>query len=123
MVYDLCYGEYPGHSVLYDIEVYMNESTDERSKGLWNTEVHVGSCAAGIADYVFERIKDRETLEQFKKDCSELRDLRFWLWELHNNQYKEKQHAVDEHRDIVVPHVKEVIKKFCDKYDLWVNED
>ena len=109
---------------MFDIEVFLKKCDDGRNKELWYSEIKSRPVTRGISQYIFDKVKDEETLKQFQDDCHLIEELRGWLWEEHGNRYLPMKEASDRHYSEIVAHVKNVLKEFCDKYDeLFINED
>lgn len=63
---------------IFDIELYWSSEFDEPE-----LELHVTTIPETLIDYVMKVLKysSENTIEQFKKDCHDITELRGWLWE------------------------------------------
>lgn len=111
------------NNTLFDIEIYLEEFNgwsphlDTESK--WMVEMHSHSFISGAVDFIKNNDID---LEEFKKDCDELEELRRWLWETHSNPPRTLKEA---HKDKGewVKHIEDKITPFAEKYGLMINRD
>ena len=115
MVYDLMYKD----RAVFDIEIWL----DNVKKDLWRSEIKSSFCVYGGTNFVFEQIKTQEQLNEFQDDCQRLIDLRFWLYEFNDNSSADMNTAHRRHYDKVMPHIKEEIERFSNKYKLTISED
>lgn len=116
---------------MFDIEVYITQ-TDKYDNGVYKyyTEVKPYLLSEGIAYYVYETLDDvlESKLKEFLRDIDVIESLRQTLWEgapdfdwrntpLDCNEADRRMCRVH------LPKFKEMIKEFCDKYDLSLSED
>lgn len=110
---------------MFDIEVYISNFGDR-----YYTEVKPYLLSEGIAYYVYEALDDvlESELKEFLCDIDVIESLRQTLWEgapdfdwmntpLDWNEADRRMYRVH------LPKFKEMIKEFCDKYDLSFSED
>lgn len=127
MVYQIYYGDSRPRQVLFDIEIYLSiVEEDCATKGLWFVELHSHSSISGAVDFLWETFANKGgvffSLEEFKKDCNELEELRGWLWETHNNHPRTMKEASKD-KDEWMEYIRKKIYDFAKKYGLFVNED
>jgi len=130
MVYDIDYIANDGNTyTLFDIEIWLKprECVYEHGKYIkdenWHSELKCSNNGRGIAKFVFEQIKDEETLNKFMKDCDKINWLRGYLHEEHKNYWLPMQEASNMLYHNHLPDIKKVISDFAEKWNLSINED
>lgn len=99
MVYTIEYIKDGNTHVLYDIDLYMKLHEDYYDRmnhdvyDAWMTEINNICFGDGIAQYVYDKIHNEETLEKFKKDCEKMSWLRGFLHEEHYDYWMKKDEA------------------------------
>lgn len=133
MVYQIYYSDSRPRQVLFDIEYYsaLDETVKEKKpdwhdEKKWYVELHSTSFISGAVDFLANKLRTRNgldfNLEEFKRDCYDLEELRGWLWENHNNSLRTIK-EVDRDKEEWGKYIKEKIYTFADKYGFYVNED
>lgn len=127
MIYQIYYGDGRPRQVLFDIEYYLALVEDDcPAYGMWYVELHSNSFISGAIDFLWDTFANKGgvffSLEEFKKDCHDLEELRGWLWEAHNNRPRLKDDAEKDKREWG-EYVREKVYSFAKKYGLYVNED
>lgn len=112
-------------SIVFDIEFFQAKMDDDIN--LWHSEIRVTTVPDGLIDLV-AREKERGSFnkQELKDDCKYVTGLTWWLWqqtECNQNLSTTSDKADERHYKTFLPHVKEVLKEFCDKYNLYLNED
>lgn len=128
MVYQIYFGDRGmKHNVLFDIEVYLTLTEDERCN--WYSEIHSSSFGSAFINYfksddMKALLENDVVLSNMIEDSKELEELRGWLYERSDtrNTPTEKSLASKRHKKIL-EYVKEKVYAFADKYNLYVNED
>lgn len=119
MVYEIYYGDKRPGETLFDIEYYLK--INERENDKWYVELRSSSFISGAINFICDVLKP-ELREQFIRDCSELEELRGWIWEKHKNNPRTRQEASKD-RDEWGKYVEGKIRSFCNKYGLYLNID
>ena len=125
MVYEIYYGDSRPRNVLFDIEIHLSlVEEDCATKGLWFVELHSDSFISGATDFLFEKFYhgDGFNIDEFKKDCYDLEELRGWLWETHSNHPRPVELASKDKNEWE-EYVREKIYSFANKYKLNINTD
>lgn len=120
MVFDI-YDEHK-QSPLIDIEIYSkyNEYDGKRYQCI-DTSI----CAKGYAEFLlknYEDFKNQQMLNLFLNDIQELLNLNFYLQEY----WRRKEDYPKDNLDAsyyVDAKVKKEVEKFCEKWNLNINED
>lgn len=99
---------------IYDIELYWEGEEDPE------LEVHSTVCPEGFIDYIMNVLKytSSRTIEQFKKDCRELSQMRGWLYEQFKYKHPKKKDCRydSEQYNLAAKHIEEVMTEFKKKY-------
>ena len=112
--------QYKRNAVLV-IELYQDRYPYSE---LWHSEIKVFTIVWGISEYVFDQIKDRERLLEFQEDCDRMSwQLKFWLWEGHNNEELPLEESEKVHYGVVTTHIRKEIDDFCKKYNFDLDID
>ena len=124
MVFTIKNGDNHG-SIVFDIEFFQAKM--DYDIDLWHSEIRVTAVPNGLIDLI-ERLTEsgKFNKEELKTDCAKVTGLTWWLWqqtECNQNLSTESDKADERHYKKFLPHVKEVLNEFCDKYNLYLNED
>ena len=106
---------------LFDIEYYLvsNEKNDT-----WYSELHCLPRCRGISYFLKDNLnKEGFDLGEFIKDSEEIQELRGWLWEKHNNNWADLETCRERHYHKFKPELDEIIRKYCEKYGLFIHID
>lgn len=129
MVYQIYYGNNRPRQVLFDIEFYTSldeTEPDWNNEKKWYVELHSTSFISGAVDFLSNKLRTKDgmnfDIEEFKKDCYDLEELRGWLWETHNNSLRTIKEVYRD-KEEWGKYIKDKIYAFADKYGLNVNED
>ena len=123
MIYQIYYGDLNSRKVLFDIEYYITCSDEPNDMGYdnkWYLELDSYPFISNAVFFI--RTLKPEQLEEFSKDCKELEELRGCIWEKHGNRCRTLQEAEKDKKEWGV-YIEDTIKKFCDKYGLFLNID
>lgn len=123
-VYQLRYvpkGKYErDYATLFDIEYFQNRS----DSGLWYSEINVTPIVEGITLFLNDKFRDSDfDYKQFIKEATEIQELRGLLYESYDNKPRVLTDANEFHCRVFLPHLKNILKMFAEKYNLWINED
>lgn len=117
--------DYPKGSIVFDIEFFQNKMDDDID--LWHSEMRITTVPDGLIDLVV-RVKESGYFnkEELKDDCKNVTGLKWWLLEQTEYGYNDSttsDKADERHYKTFLPHVKTVLKEFCNKYNLYLIED
>ena len=127
MVYTIEYFKDGKTHVLYDIDVFLELHEDYYDKetyevyDAWRTEVNNICFGEGIAQYVYDKIDNDETLEKFKKDCDYMSFLRGFLHEQHRDYWLKEEEA-KKFFDSFIKEIDLIITTFATKWGLKVKK-
>ena len=112
-------------SIVFDIEFFQAKM--DYDIDLWHSEIRVTTVPNGLIDLIV-RMQESGCFNQqeLKDDCAKVTGLTWWLWkqtEDNQNHNTESDKADERHYKTFLPHVKEGLNEFCDKYNLYLNED
>jgi 5-formyltetrahydrofolate cyclo-ligase len=109
------------NQVIFDVEFWLEPSDHEIN--LWYSRIKITPVTNGIIDLVSRLIWDgAENLDALKSDAREITHLFYWL----NGEPNESlpiEAAEKRHYHVFMPHIREVLERFCDKYNLELNID
>ena len=117
--------DYPKGSIVFDVEFF--ETKMDSQDNLWHSEMRITTVPDGLIDLIV-RVKESGYFnrQELKEDCKNVTSLWWWLWkqtEYGYNDYTTMDKSEHRHYHEFLPHVKEVLKEFCDKYNLYLIED
>jgi hypothetical protein len=111
--------------IIYEVEFW--EDKMDCDINLWYSRIAVRPHSAGFIELIDNLVKsgrfDKETLIE---DTFYVEELKEWLWqatEAGMNDSLPMEEAEKRHYHEFLPHIKEVLKAFCDRYNLYLNED
>lgn len=115
---------------LFEIHVFVTYET-----GIWKVgegfrsdckSVCFGQC---IAQYVFDKIHDEETLKEFQKDVTEMVEIRGYLHEILDNHWfsvetdkRAEEQAQERFKNVHIPAMEKKIYEFAEKYGFKVRK-
>ena len=112
-------------SMIFEIEFWLSRIDDENN--LYQSNIRVSPYIGGIIDIVDLLIEtggfDKNKL---KSDFNEVNNLVSWLWqqkETGQNDGLTIDKASDRHYHVFLPYIMKVVYEFCDKYEVFANED
>ena len=112
-------------SVVFNVDFWLNRMDDDID--LWHSEIRVTTVPNGLIDLIERLVESGKfNKEELKTDCAKVTGLTWWLWqqtECNQNLSTTSDKADERHYKTFLPHVKEVLKAFCDKFNLDLNED
>lgn len=124
MAFTILNGDNRGSIVFY-VEFFQNKTDDDID--LWHSEIRVTTVPNGLIDLIERLVESGKfNKEELKTDCAKVTGLRWWLLEQTEYGYNDSttsDKADERHYKTFLPHVKSVLNGFCDKYDLYLNED
>lgn len=107
-------------SVVFDVEIWLDKF--DRDTDLWHSRIKVTTVADGLIDFVWRLISNAEfDGDELKSDMEEITDLPHWLYEKNDNLSVVAEDASKRHYDVFVPHVRGVLKEFCEKYGFYLD--
>ena len=131
MIYSIDYHTKGGGQwCLFEIHVYTTYETEIWGVGEgYRTECHSLCFGQSIAQYVFDKIRDEETLKDFQKDVTEMVEIRSFLHEKLENHWfsvetddfaeeKVQERTKNEH----IPAIEKKIYEFADKWDFKIRK-
>ena len=109
-------------STVLDVEFWLDRMDEDIN--LWYTRIRVTPIIEGMVDFV-DRLLTHGGYDkgELKSDMYAVRDLAYWMNETCGNNSVVYDIAAERHYKKFLPHVREVLERFCDKYDLELNED
>lgn len=123
MVYQIYYpiDDARPRRVLFDIEIWLVHNDVDTST--YYTEINADSFVSGCVEYFLDKSKDKNfNWKEFKEDCEALEELRGWLYEWKENKPIEHD-AAEERMFEEQDQVRNMVKRFAEKYGLMINED
>lgn len=123
-VYFMPKGHTPYNSrgyTLFDIELWLHKSDIKTDK--WYTEIRCLPIVEGLTYFLKEKFEENVfNYKEFISDANDIQEIRGFLWTKLDNSSKPYEEAVkfkNDFRKIV----DENLKKFKDKYGLYISED
>lgn len=111
--------------IIYEVEFWEGKMAWDIN--LWYSRIAVRPHSAGFIELIDNLVKSgRFDKEKLMEDTFYVEELKEWLWqatEAGENNSLPMEEAEKRHYHVFLPHVKEVLKEFCDKYNLYLNED
>ena len=108
--------------VMFDIEFYQKEAYGE--KGKYVSEIDCLPCVDGLSIFLKDKFSEPNfDYKQFIEDANEIQEIRGFLWEKHDNRPRDSKESSQFHYHVFGEELKEIFKKFCNKYNLWIGED
>lgn len=110
-------------SVVLDVEMWLERFDDDVN--LWHSRIRVTTVADGLIDFIRRLISNAEfdafDADELKSDIDEITDLPHWLYEKNDNLSVVMEDASKRHYEVFVPHVRGVLKEFCEKYGYYLD--
>lgn len=110
-------------SVVLDVEIWLDKFN--RDEDLLHSKIKVITVADGLIDFIRRLISNAEfdafDADELKSDIVKITDLPHWLYEKNDNLSVVMEDASKRHYDVFVPHVREVLKEFCEKYGFYLD--
>lgn len=119
MIYKIYYGKESHRKIL--CEIILHTSINDRfnldlEKNGRYIDSHSRFFVSAFVDFMLANIEKGDfNVEEFKKDCSEIEELRGWIWEAEGNHHRQLYAWQD--------YLEKKIYNFSNKYGLSVNED
>lgn len=111
--------------IVYEVEFWEDKLDEDIN--LWYSKIAVRPHSAGFIELIDNLVKSGKFYkERLRQDTFYVEELEEWLWQatqVGENNSLPMEEAGKRHYHIFLPHVKEVLEKFCDKYNLYLNED
>ena len=110
-------------SVVLDVEIWLERFDNDVN--LWHSRIKVTTVTDGLIDFIRRLISNAEfdafDADELKSDIDEITDLPHWLYEKNDNLSVVAEDASKRHYEVFVPHIREVLKEFCEKYGYYLN--
>lgn len=108
-----------GHS-LFDIEYYMTKTEDKR----WMSEISCLPIVEGLVLFIKTKFEDKNfDYKEFIKEATEIQEIRGLLYERYNNYPKTYEESRHFHYQIFGNILAEKLKRFADRYNLYIDVD
>lgn len=108
--------------VMFDIEYYRKQS---QTKDKWFSEISCLPCVDGITYFLKDKFHEDINFDykKFIEDSFIIQEIRGLLYERFDNKPKEDEESNDFHYHVFGDKLEEILRKYCDKYQLYINRD
>lgn len=108
---------------MFDIEYYRKQSVREDDE--YFSEISCLTCVEGLTRFLKNKLQENMDfdIESFIKEATEIQEVRGLLYERFDNTPKEFKISSDFHYHVFGEVLENLLNKFADKYELYINRD